>query len=556
MKKIAFENILDFKKITPSFYYFILIVLLIAITDVIFGVINEQYEAAFLGIITTFSLFLVPVWLFRNNLRLYAWLLLPIVLFVPITFACFLFYNVPINDSIVILAINTNAHEAYELLKGFTFPFLIIMLIVGFAYYMLLKKVPQKISNKQGLTISIFSLLIILTFPLYNGNQPTYGQKLRARFYTVYPTTLIYALGVVYNQAQLLESTEDQRNSFHFNANQVPPITQKQVYILVLGESARFDHFGINGYKRNTSPKLGQRNNLLSFKNVTSGAYITEYAVPLIITGVGADNFQQHYKQTSIVSAFKEAGFNTYWISNQIDIGHINVHVVEADQKELLLTDFKATKNTRTDRDLLAALDKVLKEPGDKKFIIFHHLGSHYDYSARYPDSYDFFKPSNKTVFSQANDAKMKDVIINSYDNSILYTDNTIDSIITLTKEQNAVSSVFYISDHGENLFDDKQGLSQHAYAKPSKHIAHVPFFIWYSDALQQAKPEQIKNLEANIGKKASSQNVFFTYTNLVGINFNGNDVLKSLGSAKFKEAPQRILGGASIVYDCDSLSK
>lgn len=542
------------KNNSSSFYYLLLIILLIVITDVIFNIFNKQYETAILSILTTFSLFLIPIWFFRNNLRLYAWLLLPFVIFVPITFACFLFYNVPINDSIVVLAKNTNFHEAYELLRGFIFPFFVILVVVASSYYFLLRRVPQKTSAKRGVFISVFSLLILLTFPLYSGSVTNYGQKLRARLYTVYPTSLAYAFGVVYNQSQLLESTQKERASFKYNAKQEPPITQKQVYVLVLGESARYDHFGINGYSRNTTPKLAQRSNLLSFNNMASGAYITEYAVPLIITGVGADNFKQHYKQTSIVGAFKEAGFKTYWITNQIDDGHINVHVGEADNKELLLTDFKATKNIRTDRDLLASLDKVLQEPGDKKFIIFHHLGSHYDYSARYPNSYDQFKPSNKTVFSKANDAKMKDVIINSYDNSILYTDNTLDSIITLTKQQNAVSSVYYISDHGENLFDDQQNLSQHAYAKPSKHIVHIPFFIWYSDALKTTKPQQIKNLQANIHKKASSENVLYTYLNMSGINFKGNDTNKSLVSSDFKEMPQRILGGASVVYDCDSL--
>ena len=545
---------MDYKNNSTAVYYLFLIILLIAITDVIFGIANKQYLAALLSIITTFSLFLIPVWLFRNNLRVYAWLLLPIVIFVPVTFACFLFYNVPINDSIVILAKNTNFHESYELLKGFIFPFLLILLVVGLTYYFLLKRVPKKIPAKPAVLISVCSLLVVLTFPLYSGSITDYGQKIRARFYTVYPTSLVYALGVVYNQSQLLEISQKDREAFRHDAKQEPPITAKQVYVLVIGESARYDHFGINGYYRNTTPRLSQRNNLLSFSNVTSGAYITEFAVPLIITGVGADHFNQHYKQTSIVGAFKEAGFKTYWITNQIDNGHINVHVVEADQKDLLLTDFKATKNTHTDRDLLAAFDNVLKEPGDKKFIVFHHLGSHYDYAARYPESYDHFKPSNKTVFSQANDAKMKNVIVNSYDNSILYTDNTLDSIITLTKAQNALASVYYISDHGENLFDDHQNLSQHAYAKPSKYIAHVPFFIWYSDALKATQPEQIKNLEANIHKKASSQNVFYTYLNMTGINFKGNDTTKNLGSSAFKEAPQRILGGASAVYDSSAL--
>ncbi len=79
-------------------------------------------------------------------------------------------------------------------------------------------------------------------------------------------------LGVVYNQSQLLEKTQKDREAFRHHANQEPAIAQKQVYLLVLGERARYDHFGINGYHRNTTPKLSQISNLLSFSNMSSGA--------------------------------------------------------------------------------------------------------------------------------------------------------------------------------------------------------------------------------------------------------------------------------------------
>lgn len=334
----------------------------------------------------------------------------------------------------------------------------------------------------------------------------------------------------------------------------MPVVQQKQVYILVIGESARYDHFGINGYYRNTTPKLCKQSNLLSFTDVKTGGFITEYAVPLILTGVGADNFKNHYRQKSIVSAFKEAGFSTYWISNQTDNGHIKLHLTEAEHLYLMESDYRATRNIHTDRQLLASLNQVLAQPSDKKFIIYHHLGSHYDYASRYPDEADYFKPSNKTIFSAANDFDKRDVIINSYDNTIRYTDSVLDSIITLTKNQNAVSSVYYVADHGENLFDDTRHLSGHGYPVPSKYITHVPFFIWYSDELHNLKPDKIANLKAHLNNKISTQDIFYTFTDMCGIRFPASDSSKSLSSPYFKRTFQKIIGGGFILFDCNSL--
>lgn len=543
-----------FKRANPSIIFLILIILLICVGDFLFFLKNGQFKDAALSIIVTYSLFLIPVILFRNYLRLYAWLLIPVILFVPVTLACIIFYNVPINDSIVLLALDSNVQEASELAKGFILPIVFLFIFCMVVYPILAGNVPVKIPFKNSAFISGLALMVLLTIPFVDSNGLGFFKKIRARLYTIYPSSLVYAGTRVYKQYQLMHATLPQRQSFSFNSKQHPAFQQKQVYILVVGESARYDHFGINGYYRNTTPKLSKQSNLISFTDTKASAFITAFSVPLILTGLGANDFDKHLSQTSIISAFKEAGFKTYWISNQVDNGHIKIHIGEAANQYLLMTDAKATQNLHTDSELLGVLDKVLKEPGDKKFIVYHSLGSHYDYSARYPGSYDFYQPSNKTEFTLANDYRKKNIIINSYDNSILYRDNVLDSIINLTANQQAVSAVYYISDHGENLFDDARNLSQHGYPVPSKYVAKVPFFIWYSDSLKKLQPRKIAQLQLRRNKKISAVNIFYTYLDMCDIVFEGNDSLKSLCQPKFKEVPRRILGGGTNVYDADLL--
>ncbi|WP_448701206.1 sulfatase-like hydrolase/transferase [Mucilaginibacter sp. AW1-3] len=531
-----------------------MIIALIAMGDVVFFVINKQPGVAFISLFTVFSLFLLPVWVFRNCLRVYAWLLLPVILLVPLDVGYIVFYNVPIDDSMLLLALNTNSAEVTELAKSYASAIVPMLVACYGLYFIAVKRTSNVIPRKQATVISICALCFLAIVPLFNGSSESWFQRLRSRLYTVYPTSIAYGLGVVYEQYHLMSSTEAIRSAFRFHAAQQAVIRQKQVYILVLGESARYDHFGINGYYRNTTPKLGKESNLINFADMKTGGYITEYSIPLILTGVGADNFKKHCLQKSIVSAFKEAGFSTYWISNQTDNGHIKLHITEAQHQYLMQSDYRATKNTHTDSELLAALNQVLAQPDNKKFIVLHRLGSHYDYASRYPDSVDYFKPSNKTVFTAANDFNHRNVIINSYDNSIRYTDIVLDSIINLSKKQNAVSSVYYISDHGENLFDDSRHLSQHGYPVPSKYIAHVPFFIWYSDALKKLRTDKIANLQAHRGSKASTQDIIYTYTDMCGINFTGYDSRKSLSSPDFTNTPQKIVSGGFKVLDCNSL--
>ncbi|MDE3145015.1 MAG: hypothetical protein KGL19_12730, partial [Bacteroidota bacterium] len=86
-----------------SIWYLVLIHLMITVSDFLFFLESKQFYVAFLGIVVINSLLLLPVFFFRNHLRLYAWLLLPAILVVPLAFGCIVYYNVPINDSIVLL---------------------------------------------------------------------------------------------------------------------------------------------------------------------------------------------------------------------------------------------------------------------------------------------------------------------------------------------------------------------------------------------------------------------------------------------------------------------
>jgi len=536
-----------------SFIYFLGILFIIAAPGSFFRLLNDTLSTFVVNTSAVFSLFLLPTVLIRTKLKWYAWFLLPVILVSIFNIASIYHYQMPINDGLLTVAINTNKDEFTELVSGYWFSFIIITFLYIATYLFLLRKVPEQLTLKKSAQISTIALFIILLLPFLDEASYDYFRKLRARYYSVFPTSVIYAASNVYSQYKIMDETKSKRDQFTFKAAQINQ--QPQIYVLVIGESDRRDHWSLYGYHRNTTPKMSRKENLIPFTNVHTTGYLTEFAVPVILTGIDPINFMQHTQQKSIISLFKEAGFETYWISNQTDFGHISIHVAESKHRHIFSLDSKKmSKNVNDDSELLTPLKKVLAEPVNKKFIFIKLQGSHYDYAKRYPNNYDVFKPSNKTIPTSANDFKNKQIIINTYDNTVLYTDTILDEMINLIHQQNKISSVFYISDHGEDLFDDARQLSQHAAAIPSKHIAPIPFTIWYSNQYKQIGENKIQQLNLNRGKKASSQHLFYTMADIAGVQFPLFDSTKSLSSKAFIEKSRYIIGGNLKTFNSDSL--
>ncbi|MDB5155165.1 MAG: hypothetical protein JWR54_3916 [Mucilaginibacter sp.] len=536
---------------------FLLIISFIPFSDLLYHFLRHEYLAGIITFLFILTFFLIPVFLFRNNLKLYLKLLIPIFLIIPLNIAYVIYFDSKVSEATVLMILNTNWNEAFELGKNYFLVLSIFIIIYFCVIYFLYQRVKSTIHTKKATFISLCSLMIlsISPLPIYHHNL-SYATNLKETLIRFFPGSLVAGIQSVWYQNNFVKITEKDRNKFVFHSKQDSSITDKQVHVLIIGESSRYDHWGLNGYIKNTSPLLSKRQNLISFSNTASGGFMTEWAVPLILTGVGAENYIFHSKQKGIVGAFNEAGFSTYWITNQTDFsGNIKMHALEAQKSCFLITDFRSITNIHRDMELVDTLKKIIAEPGNKKFIVIHTLGSHYSYSARYPDEYDVLKPSNKTVSSKVTDEKFKNVLINSYDNSIIYSDAVIDRVISLVNGLNNFASVTYISDHGEDLLDDGRNFTDHNHGSPpSKYDAHVPFFVWYSPKLEATFPNKISNLLRHKNDKTSSENLICSITSMVGIHYPGQIPMNDLTSPYFKNNKQLILGENNKVYSFSDL--
>ena len=97
---------------------------------------------------------------------------------------------------------------------------------------------------------------------------------------------------------------------------------------MVIGESSRFDRWSLNGYERETNPLLKQEANLVNLPDVITSVSATRLSVPVMISRKPArKSLKDGFAEKSFLTAYKEAGFKTWWLSNQISFGEFDTPV-------------------------------------------------------------------------------------------------------------------------------------------------------------------------------------------------------------------------------------
>lgn len=354
---------------------------------------------------------------------------------------------------------------------------------------------------------------------------------------TIRPFGLVASGMEYWKERALLSALAQRKSSFSFGARQDSSSQTPLVIVLVLGESSRHDRWSLNGYTRETNPFLKQESNLVVLSDMITSVSATRLSLPVILSRKRAiDSFRPGFAEKSLVSAFKEAGFKTYWFSNQIPYGELDsvlsAFANEAETVKFLNPGGYSNQST-IDSALLEPLSRALNEPHQKKLIILHSLGSHWNYSRRYPAGFDQWKPSLFEIKAPSfSDKTLKAEINNSYDNSILYTDWFLSRVIAALKSTRESSAMVYLSDHGENLYDGNCDFMLHGYN--TTHDFHLPAFSWYSDAYASANQTRITRLHANKDARLSTENIFPSLLDMAGIRFRGEQLDRSVFSDSF----------------------
>lgn len=320
----------------------------------------------------------------------------------------------------------------------------------------------------------------IVVVALFNGLVPKFARPVAERMpYSLY-----------YNVKKYLverEAANSGRTPFTGNAECG---TDSLTVVLVVGESLRADHMQVNGYGRATTPLLAADTMAVSLPHIYTEECYTHTSLPVMLTRADSANMQRAYTEQSFVSLFRQAGYRTAWLANQESVKNYVYFMNECDTlvyansgKSMYVFD------KWLDEDLLPLLDDELARGDARHFVLLHTIGSHWWYESHYTDSFRKFEPVIKSrVVSSCTDEEL----VNSYDNTILYSDYIWSCIMRRLEDRAAL--LIYLSDHGESLGED--GMYLHGADHPTLH--YPACFVWTSRKYTELFPEKVEALRAN----------------------------------------------------------
>ena len=405
--------------------------------------------------------------------------------------------------------------------------------------------------------VILFGSIIIPTIFVTGKVIGSYDSKVTFRYYIDHRIWNRTPYNVVFQSINTIKELNKRKYIEHtsqisFGAHQETTASQKEVYIFAIGESLRYDNLSLNGkYARSTTPLLEQKHNLILFHNYYSQACLTMYSVPQLVTRATPDNYDLNFKERSIVEPFKECGFKTYTIVSQTNLLSYEKYLSNGVDSLIIVPNIvQDGEIIMGDKTMVHIVDSLMQHH-DKLFIMMQFLGNH-SFFTNYEKEFDIYKPNSNSCTDEER-ITSDSLLINAYDNSILYTDWVLSSIIDVIDRPDIVSSVVFVSDHGEHI--SKDGAGHGGNCSPVKEEYHVPFIFWWSDEYEALYPEKTYYAKSHTHRKINGDCIFYSLCDMADIQLDSIYATPSWSvfSSKFEEHPRLILlpdGINSIAVD------
>ncbi len=375
-------------------------------------------------------------------------------------------FKIKITTNAIGLVFETSLEEASGYVGWEIFGYVILMVILSITAVVIFRKIYKKDFRKKLILIVVLSSILPVCKKFHYTTQ--------LLPHIIFEKSYKYAL----ERYKFYKLVQKNKKDFQFKYLKISK-DSPDIVVLVIGEAARADHFHINGYFRQTSPEIEKLPDFVSFKKFYSCDITTRKSIPCFMTRATIKNREPVEKEKSVISVFKKAGYYTYWISNQRKLGKYDSPVTIIAKEADFLKFNNPTGDLKNihiyDENLFPVLKQILRDKKHpKKFIVLHTIGSHWHYEKHYPDRFRVFTPVCKDKDpSKCGQYK----VINSYDNTILYTDFVLVNIIKIISKFNSI--LLYVSDHGEQLGEN--GIYGHGQER-NEYQTHIAAFMWFSN--------------------------------------------------------------------------
>lgn len=425
-------------------------------------------------------------------------------------------YSVVIDDKMLVNVLETDSGEARDLL---TLPLFLYIMILGVLPSLFVYRVVLNLPSPKAALISRLRLVsvsvttVVAVFFLFSGHYISMFREHKEIWYRANPIHAAYSAGKLVNDSVRFSSLPHEVVGAHAKTPEWD--THRELVVMVVGETVRADHFSLNGYRRDTNPRL-RNEKVINFPDVWSCDTSTAQSVPCIFSHYCRAEFDPKKANAAdnALDILKRAGVSVLWRDNNSS----SKHVADRVEYEVYLT-----KNSNPvcdvecrDEGMLSGLqDYIDRHPIGDILIVLHQMGNHGPaYYKRYPPAFEKFAPVCKT-----NDlgACSKEEIVNAYDNAVLYTDFFLSKVIELLKRNDATfeTAMLYVSDHGESLGENGLYLHGIPYFFAPDAQKHVPLVMWFG---RNFDPQSLSSIQTKRLERLSHDNIFSTLLGLFEI--------------------------------------
>lgn len=396
--------------------------------------------------------------------------------------------GVVINSDMIRNIAETTPREAADLI---TLHAAFYILIVGILPAVLVYRTHIEFASfgkeiRRRLLLFMLGFSVVGAFAAVSYKEyASFGRNNKQVRYYINTFNYIYAVGRYYKR------TADAKREFVIldkSPQTIPTQDGKpRVIVLIVGETARAQNFSLYGYNRQTNPLLAQNGEIIAFKDVSSCGTATAVSLPCMFSKLSRKEFDvtdAQYMQ-NLLDIAKAAGYDVFWKDNDDGCKKVCDRIGKTDAKQGNKQPY-CFGNYCHDEILLDGLEKQLQTITRNTVIVLHMMGSHGPtYYKRYPDKFKRFTPACDTACLQ--DCSQQQ-IINSYDNTIVYTDYIIASVIDILKRHNNLQSgMLYVSDHGESLGENNLYLHGLPYTVAPEEQKKVPMILWLPEQTMHA---------------------------------------------------------------------
>ena len=464
------------------------------------------------------------------SLMAWRWTLKPVIMLFWVSAALgayfMLAYGIVIDKTMMLNTLQTDVREARDLLNwrmlATVMALAVLPCVLLWRQHIRLQSLTRQAASNLAALLAACALLVVVVVLFFQSIASVMRNNPQVR-YLINPLNSFYALGLVAagpfqrDESAILPLGEDAKLGASYNAQAKPPLL-----LLVLGETARSANFGINGYGRPTTPNLAGEH-IASQRNAWSCGTSTAASVLCMFSNFGREAYEARpANYEGLMDVLQHAGLAVLWLDNQSGCKGACDRIPNANTSQLSVAGL-CNGGECFDEVMLHGLDERIAALSAERrakgvVVVMHQMGSHGPaYFKRSPAAFKKFLPEcQDNALHNCN----REGLVNAYDNSIVYTDHVLGSIIRWLKSQapRSAPALLYLADHGESLGENNLYLHGMPYSVAPDVQKRVPWITWLSPEFEQRSRLTTNCLKQHLDAPISHDNYFHSVLGLMQV--------------------------------------